>query len=449
MTATERRTERRAIDVAEVPLTLDQPAPRSLRLVDQLGMWSNLGVSLLGFTGAYFVLYPFANGHALSLGAALLALVLGTVLGSAAVSLSAVPGTQTGAPAMVLLRGLFGIRLSWLPTGLNIIQLLGWTAFELVTISTAMHQVFDALPRWVYVVVGGVITTVLALRPLGFIRVLRRYVTIAVVAALTYLAIQLLRNPLPDLGHGTFNGFWIAVDTVIGVSVSWVPVAADYTRHSQSVRDTVTGTFVGYSLTQIACYAIGLIALLTVAKSGTDHQMFGAFIAIPVGTLAFAVLASRELDQSFVDTYSTAVSIQNLRPRWDRRVVAVMIGILATVLALALNVGDYENFLILIGGVFVPLLGVFAVDYFLINRRHWDLSESAPTRALMLVPWLLGFAAYQLVNPGYIGWWADAWGHVRHWLHFTPSSWMSASILSFLVAAGVTMALGRLAKRTT
>ncbi|MDQ2796539.1 MAG: cytosine permease [Actinomycetota bacterium] len=442
-------TERRSTEHAEVPFTLDQPAPRSLRLVDQLGMWSNLGVSLLGFTGAYFVLYPLADGHALSLGAALLALVLGTILGSAAVSLSAVPGTQTGAPAMVLLRGLFGIRLSWLPTGLNIIQLLGWTAFELVTISTAMHQVAGGVPRWVYVVVGGVITTVLALRPLGFIRVLRRYVTIAVVLALTYLAVQLLRNPLPALGQGTFHGFWIAVDTVIGVSVSWVPVAADYTRHSKSVRDTVTGTFVGYSLTQIACYGIGLVALLTVAKSGTDHQMFGAFIAIPVGTLAFAVLAIRELDQSFVDTYSTAVSIQNLRPRWDRRAVAVVIGALATVLALALNVSDYENFLILIGGVFVPLLGVFAVDYFVINRRHWDLSESAPTRWLMLVPWLLGFTAYQLVNPGYIGWWASAWENVRTWLHFTPTSWMSASILSFLVAAVLTVPLGRLARRTT
>src|SRR5690348_12346255 len=102
------------IEHAEAPLTLDQPAPRALRLIDQLGLWGNLGVSLLGFTGAYFVLYPFGDGNALALGAALLALVLGTVLGTAAVAVAAVPGTETGAPAMVLLRGLFGVRLSWL-----------------------------------------------------------------------------------------------------------------------------------------------------------------------------------------------------------------------------------------------------------------------------------------------------------------------------------------------
>ncbi len=437
------------LEHAEAPLTLAEPPARALRLVDQLGMWGNLGVSLLGFTGAAFVLYPVVDGPAMSLTAALVALLVGTVIGTAAVAIAAIPGTETGAPAMVLLRGLFGIRLSWLPTVLNIVQLIGWTTFELVVISTAMHQIAGGVPRWVYVVIGGVITTVLALRPLGWIRLLRKYVTVAVVLALVYLGIQLLRNPLPGWNHGTWNGFWIAVDSVVGVTVSWVPVAADYTRHSRSVRDTVVGSFVGYSITQIACYGIGLIALLTVAKSGTDHQMYGAFMAVPLGTVAFAVLAIRELDQSFVDTYSTAVSIQNLRPRWDRRVLAVAVGTLATVLGLALNISDYQNFLLLIGSIFVPLLGVLAVDYFLISRRAWDLSEAAPARWVMVVPWLIGFVTYQLINPGYLGWWSHRWARVDSWLQFTPASWMSASILSLVVAAVFTLPAGLARKGMT
>jgi putative hydroxymethylpyrimidine transporter CytX len=347
---------------------------------------------------------------------------------------------------MVLLRGLFGARLSWLPTVLNIVQLLGWTTFELVTISTAMHQITPSVPRWVYVVIAGVLTTGLALRPLGWIRLLRRYVTAAVVLALIYLAVQLLRNPLPAFGHGTWSNFWIAVDIVIGVAVSWVPVAADYTRHSPSVRATVIGSFVGYSVTQIACYGIGMIALVTVAK-GDSGQIFSSFMAIPLGTLAFAVLAIREVDQSFVDTYSSAVSVQNLRPRWDRRMLAVAIGTVATIGSLVFNVNDYGNFLLLIGGVFVPLLGVFVVDYFLLRRGCWDLSESAPTRALMLIPWVVGFAVYQLINPGYIGPWSRMWGHVQVWLHFSPSSWMSASLISFAVAAAVTVPVGLLRRR--
>jgi purine-cytosine permease-like protein len=231
------------------------------------------------------------------------------------------------------------------------------------------------------------------------------------------------------------------VDGVISVAVSWVPVASDYSRHSRSVRDTVVGTFFGYSITQIVCYVIGMITLVTVAAGDAD-KIFGAFMAIPLGTLAFAVLAIREIDQSFVDTYSTAVSIQNLRPRWDRRILALVVGVLATVLTLALDINDYYNFLVLLGSVFVPLLGVLLIDYFGVSRRRWDLSETAPARWAMLIPWFAGFVAYQMINPGYIAWWTSMWQHIDDAVGFTPSSWMSASLVSFFVAAVVTVPVG-------
>ena len=50
---------------------------------------------------------------------------------------------------MVLLRGLFGARLSYLPTVLNIAQCVGWGVFELVTIATAAHTVAPTLPKGV------------------------------------------------------------------------------------------------------------------------------------------------------------------------------------------------------------------------------------------------------------------------------------------------------------
>lgn len=433
-------------DRAEAPLTLEEPAPRALRFIDQLGLWGNLGVSLLGFTGAIFVLFP-AEGYSLSLAAALTAVVFGTLIGTLGVAAAAVPGAHTGAPSMVLLRGLFGTKPSYLPTLLNIVQLLGWTTFELVIIGTALHQITPDVPRWSYVLAAGVVTTLLALRPLGWIRVLRRYVTIAVVIALVYLIVQMLREPLPGLFDGSWNGFWLAVDTVIGVSVSWVPVASDYTRHAHSARAAFAGAFVGYSITQVACYGLGLVVLVTVARGDAD-QIFSSFMAVPLGTLAFAVLAVRELDQSFVDTYSTAVSVQNFRPHWDRRVLAVLLGAAATALALALDVNDYENFLLLIGSVFVPLLGVLVVDYFVVSRRQWSLGPAVRARWATLTAWGLGFVTYQLVNPGYVGWWAGFWQDVQGWVDFTPRDWMSASLISFAVAGLATAVLGPATRRS-
>ena len=102
---------------------------------------------------------------------------------------------------------------------------------------------------------------------------------------------------------------------------------------------------IGYTVTQVICYALGLLAFTTVVSAaGTaddqQHNLFAAFIAVPVGWLAFAVLVARELDESFANVYSTAVSIQNPLPHVDRRVLAVVVGAVATVGALVFNIGD-------------------------------------------------------------------------------------------------------------
>lgn len=430
---------------AEVGPNLAAPVPRTLGLVDQIGLWGNLGVSLLGFTGAAYVLQPVTGQPKMSMIAGFVAIVVGTVLGTLPVALSAVPGAQTGAPAMVLLRGVFGTRFSYLPTVLNILQCLGWATFELWTIATAARAVGPGLPHWAYVLIGGAVSGVLALRPLGFIRTLRRYVTGVVVVVLVYLLVAISTHPLPHFTSGTWTGFWLAVDTVVGVAVSFAPLAADYSRHSRTSRAAFAAPMVGYGATQILCYVIGFLALLTVTGGSADPgRMYGAFIALPVGAVAMAVLVARELDQSFADIYSTAASMQNLRPLLDRRVLAVAITVVSTTGALWLSTNAYENFLVLIGSVFVPLSAVLIVDYFHLSKGRWDLAESSRARPAMLAPWLLGFVVYQMINPGYISWWASAWGDVDSYLGFQVQSWMSASILSFVAAAVVTLVVGLL-----
>ncbi|HEX4223734.1 MAG TPA: cytosine permease [Pseudonocardiaceae bacterium] len=413
----------------EVAPTLAGPTPKTLGVLDQGAFWANLGVSLLGFSGAVFVLQP-AGVPALSIVAAIAATVVGTVLGSVMVGQAAVPGARTDAPAMVLLRGLFGARLSYLPTILNIIQLVGWGTFELLVIAQAAQALFHGGPHWPYVVITGVVTTAMTIRPLGALRVLRRYVTVAMVIAMIYLFVQVLRHPLPDLTTGSWRGFWAGSDVALAVAVSWIPVASDYSRHSRSSGAAFGAATVGYSVTQILCYVLGLLAL-----AGTTDQPFQPFLALPVGALFFAVLMVREVDQSFANVYSTGVSVQNLLPKADRRVLTVIIGALTTVLALVMDMSQYEGFLTLLGSVFVPMCGVLVADYFLRgNQKHWNTSGAAPSRWSMLLAWALGLAVYQLINPGAVGAWSTMWQHIAKWLGFSTQSWMSASVFSFLVA---------------
>ncbi|HEU4421688.1 MAG TPA: cytosine permease, partial [Pilimelia sp.] len=142
----------------EAPLTLTQPPPRTLGFLGALGLWGNLGISLLLPVAATFVVLPGRP-----LGVTILAIVVGAVIGSVLLGLGAAAGAREGVPAMVLLRGLLGWRLSYLPTVLNVVQCIGWATFEIVVIAEAASRVLDA-PRWPFVLLAGALATLMALR---------------------------------------------------------------------------------------------------------------------------------------------------------------------------------------------------------------------------------------------------------------------------------------------
>ncbi|GAA1992678.1 purine-cytosine permease family protein [Catenulispora subtropica] len=425
---------------AEAPLRLTTEAPRSLTFSDQAAFWANLGVSLIGFASAAVILLP-AGYSPLPIPAALLALALGTVTGMAMTALAGVVGTRTGAPAMAVLRGLFGTRLSFLPSLANIFQLIGWGVYELTVIVQGVDAMTGRIPRPLVVVAAGALCTAMAIWPLSVLRILRKYVTGLVGISMLYFTVQLLRNPVPHQSGTSWSGFFPAVDAALALSVSFLPMAADYMRHARDARQAAGAAVSGYSITQFWCYAIGIVALL---QAGPDGDVFHTMLGVAGGWVFFLVLVLRESDQSFANVYSTAMSIQNLLPSVDRRVLSGAVGALVTVIALFVHdLTQFSNFLLVIGSVFVPLAAVLGIDYFLGRGKEgrWDLSERSPARPVMLLPWAVGFAVYQILNPGSVSWWRHGWMHVQDWLGVHPGWWASASLYSFAAAALATGAI--------
>lgn len=417
----------------EAPLTLHEPAAKSLGLADQLGLWGSLGITLTLPIAAAFL-------PSMSLIATLTAVVVGSIAGSLLLGFAARAGAETGAPAMVLMRGLFGLRGSYLPTALNIAQCIGWTTVEVLVIAQFGSALTSGSLRWVFLVGAGIIATLLALRPLGAVRLLRKYAVWFALAATIYLFIQVLRRPLPSFTKGGWTGFGTAVDLVIALPVSWIPLAADYSRHSKTPRAAFLGAFVGFATTCTIYFALGVLALAT-ALPGSDPA--AALLDVPLAGLAVLVLVVDEVDEAFANLYSTAVSAQNVLPSLDRRWVAAGVGVGATILGLLIDLTQYQSYLYLIGSVFVPLFGVFAVRYFVLRRSSdgaWDVSATARGRWWSALPWLAGFVSYQLVNPGGVSWWKGIW---PAWV---APSWLSATLVSLLVSAGLTLAAGLLTR---
>ena len=376
------------------------PVPKRLRTLSGLDtalLFGNLGISLLVVV-AGSLLVP-----ALGLKEALLAILVGAVLGNALLGLSGLIGAERRLPGMVLMRDPLGQRGSYAPTVLNVAQNLGWATFELIVIATAATALaeralgFGATSPWV--VVFGALTLLLALAgPISFVRrYVRRFAVWIVVASTVYLTWWALAGA--DLaalwqrpGEGGLS-FWQGVDLTIAMSASWLPLAADYTRFAGSRRGAFWGTAAGYFVPHVWLYALG--ALLLLSRELNDPAGLVPAVAAGglVSGLALLALTVDETDEPFANVYSASVSLQNLVPGVPQRLLIVLVTVTATTGALVIDLVRYEPFLFLLGSFFVPLFGVLAADFVL------GAPPSAAVRWSGLAAWVLGFAVYQWIQP--------------------------------------------------
>jgi putative hydroxymethylpyrimidine transporter CytX len=325
---------------------------------------------------------------------------------------------------------------------LNIAQNLGWATMEIIVISSAAVAVAGPEWRWPFVVGAGAVATLMAVRPLGSVRLLRKVLVWLVLIASVVLFVQVLTEPRQPISGDGVLGFWPAVDLAVAGVVSFAPLAADYSRHSQTRAAAFWGASLGYGLAAVAYYTLGVFA---VANLGAT-DVIGALVALPAGGIALAILLVDEVDEAFANIYSTTMSVQNVFPRLDRRIVAVVIGGLATAVAGLLDFGQYQSFLFLIGSVFVPLFAVAAVDFFAVSGQRWDVSAAARLRLAPVIAWACGFVAYQLVYPGTVPGWAGFWSGVASAIGFTPPSWLGSSVAAIMVGGVVMLILGRLGR---
>src|SRR5881392_1262065 len=386
---------------AQTPSWGIEPVPERLRvlgLVDTTLLWTNLGISLLVLVlPAYFDL---------SLKDALLATIVGGLIGNSMLAAAALVGADGRVPTMVLQRAPLGQRGSYIATVLNVLQCLGWAIFELVVIATAAGLLTDKLfgfkAIWFWKLVFGGIATLLALLgPIGFVRrFVRKFAIWAVAASVVYLAWWIVDGA--DLGRlwshggGHHGSFWLGVDTVVAVTVSWAPLVADYTRFSRDRRSAFLGVGIGYLLPTLFQFGFGSILVLSRGVDPAHPELI--LTAIAGGGLAAALallaLTVDETDEAFANVYSCAVSLQNLFPRVSQRALVVAVSTLATLGALAINLRSYSQFLYLLGAFFVPLLGVLVADWLAAGAHYTedDVFEAPPLRPGPIAAWIAGFA---------------------------------------------------------
>jgi len=372
-------------------------------------LWFSLGVGLLVMqVGAYLV-------PAMGTRDALTAILIGSIAGSSLLASAAKLGCDSGLSSAGLMHRVFGSAFARLPVLLNIVQLIGWTTFELVVMrdgTAAIGERAMGTPLnivWPTLLWGGVLILLMMGSMLTLVRqFVSRIGLPLVIGSLLWLSWhfigmannQGLTSFIARTGDGSM-GMLSAIDLVMAMPVSWLPLVADFARHGRSGRSAFAGTWVGYAIANAWCYALGFL-VASVSEPGTDLVM--ALLFAQGGLLALGLILLDELDNAYGDVYSGAVSANSLTPSWSIRRWSLVLAVLCTALALVLPMHSLEPFLLMLSSLFVPLYGVILGRWSTV-MRYPDDTPPPNVDLIAATLWVLGVVVFHAAAT-----WAPQYG---------------------------------------
>lgn len=380
---------------------------RNLSGLDYFLLWAGVAISLAEIWAGGF-LAP------LGLWLGLWAILLGHIIGNTFMAMGGIIGSEHGIMSMVSVRPSFGIRGSNLAAVLNIVQLIGWASIMLIIggragamLGKPMGGVLASNHFWIVAIgLGTLIWAQLTGKAIW--RVLQKLAVIGllvVIVLMSGVSVKEFGGDVFKIKSGEMP-FMIGLDLVIAMPISWMPLVADYARFAKKTAPAFWNTWWGYFLISSWMYLLGLTATLVTGEADPGLlilQLMGT-IGMALPALVMVVLSS--ITSDFPDVYSATCSMLNITQRIGSRAVMWIAGILSIMVALVFPMEQYENFLLFIGSMFVPLFGVVLTDYFFIRRRKLDLDGlyavggtywySGGYHIAAIVSWAAGFALYWL-----------------------------------------------------
>lgn len=317
----------------------------------------------------------------LTLTSAIIALVVGTALGSLTHGVLSASGPSRGVPQLVASRIPFGWRGNILPAGLNSVTAgIGWFAVNSVSGAFALNALLH-WPKALCLTIVVVAQIAIAFFGHNLLQVLERWLFPVLGVAFLLAAIEIFSKVGPSKGGGGSGGFLLTLGAAFGYAVGWNPFASDYTRYLPvAVSKVRTGLFAGLGVF-VSCAALEIVgaASATVAGGGSANPTVAFTSHLPTGIADFTLLAIAvgAVCSNAMNVYSGAMSFLALgftMPlRLRRAISALGFGVLGFVLAL-FGLHDagtkYENFLLIIAYWIAPWLAVVLIDQFLRRGQH-------------------------------------------------------------------------------
>ena len=311
----------------------------------------------------------------------LLAMVIGTVLGSLPVAYLSTWGPRTGTGQLPSSRMAFGGTVV-LPAIVQWLSSIAWDGlvglFGGEALSTLLH-----IPFWVGVLIVLALQGAVGIFGYELIHRVEAVMTVVLVITFAVLTIKLLSGnhqivTPPTVHHGALVGsFVLEVTVALSLAISWASYASDYSRYlppSTPRKPVFWYSMGGIVLGYICIQAIGIAgakALGAETAVGVRDIMGGGFL----GALALLVIALASVGSNVMNDYSGSLALQTVGVRVRRPVSAVVVTVIAFFLILWMHGGNtasrFENVLLFVGYWIPAFVAIVTIDwYYRVRGRH-------------------------------------------------------------------------------
>ncbi len=360
---------------------------RTGRPRDQFTLWFAANANVVNF-----VLGGVAIAFGLNLFWAIVAIVVGNVLGMLLTALHAWQGPRLGVPQMIQSRGQFGFYGADFIFLASIFLDVGYMAAQQALQGHAMHDLIPGLgiPAWIIIVTLPAVA--MAIFGYHHIHTMQKVLTATFMVVIVVSLIQVISYG-PVLAK--YRGFGLASMPILIATIglffmnmlSWAPYVSDYSRYlpaNVSFRRTFWAIFLG-NVVATSLFAI-LGAWITTVVPVASSDPLGA-VATVSGTWILFFMALSQLPGDTLNAYTGMMALASMgshieelmtgRRRQLVRVVGILIlFVIGTVLALLgyksfLN--TFENFIDILLFFFVPWSAINLVDFYLVRHGHYDV----------------------------------------------------------------------------
>ncbi|WP_166366501.1 NCS1 family nucleobase:cation symporter-1 [Pseudomonas akapageensis] len=350
----------------------------------------------------------------LTVGEALLAILLANIVVLIPLTLNAFAGTKYGIPFPVLLRSSFGVIGSNVPCMIRALVACGWFGIQTMFGGLAIHLFLGSLSAdWKALGGAGEVVGFMLFWGLNLLVVLRgaesiKWLETLSAPLLLLVGAGLLVWALPNVsltelmaqpakrpeGASVYGYFFAGLTAMVGFWATLSLNIPDFSRYAKSQKDQIVGQVIGLPLTMF------LFAALGVVMTAASPSLVGETVSDPVNLIGhiqspvwvalamFLIIIATLSTNTAANIVSPTNDFQNIAPRLIDRTTAVMLtGFVGLALMahellkkLGLLVSDlslesiYSNWLLGYSSLLGPIAGIMVVDYFLVRRQTLDLA---------------------------------------------------------------------------